>query len=159
MIPPNLSELLAEPRYRQYLKKIPTPTPCTSGFPWQVWAVRRSGKWGSRLCETYQDAYRATLDLYRSHSFQDICITSRSRIFPEPGKWVVKGFGKDAHRVFVPTLRFWSPQFEWCGRCRRPTRFRYCPEGHRALRDAPILTSDDPYRCYYCGARRSLAGV
>ena len=158
MIPPTLSELLSEPDYKKYLKKIPEAVPST-GSPWQVWAHKNSGKWGSRLCESYPDAYRCTLQLYRSAEYRDICITSRSRIFPEPGEWVVKGSGRDTYRVFIPLFTFWGPQFEWCGRCRRPTRFRYCPEGHRALRDAPILTQDEPYRCYYCGARRSLAGV
>lgn len=158
MIPPTLRVLLNNQRYRAYLKKIPRVTPSSSGFPWQVWAQKTNGKWASRLCPTYPDSYKLVTELYPDSNYKDLCIVSRSRVFPEPGRLAVRGSGKDSYTVFVPSLRFWDPAFEWCGRCRRPTRFRYCPEGHRALKNAPAITFDEPYRCYYCGARRSLAG-
>jgi hypothetical protein len=142
--PPCLRELLAVPVYRTYFRQVPSrPTSVPLRNPWQVWAFNsESERWGSRLCTAYRDAYAFTRELYQQPKYEDICVVSRSHIYDLPPQ--LKGL--------------WDPyRFDWCGRCRRPTIFRNMLN-HRALKDAPVLTREEPFRCYYCGARRVLAG-
>lgn len=145
--PPCLRELLAEPLYKAYFKKRPPePTAQTLNHPWQVWAFNeQTGKWGSKHCSTYPDAYTFVRKLYVKPEYADIAIVSRAVIHPLP-------------RAFK-LAELWDPyRYDWCGRCRRPTIFRYMPSGHRALHSAPAITTDEPYRCFYCGVRKLLAG-
>lgn len=145
--PPTLRELLVNPLYKAYFKKpVSDPPGVALNNPWQVWAYNGdTERWGSRLCTTYADAYDFTRKLYRDHAYVDLCIVSRARIHELP-------------RQFKLT-ELWDPyRFDWCGRCRRPTIFRYTDKPHRALRNAPAITTDEPFRCYYCGVRKVLAG-
>jgi hypothetical protein len=48
-------------------------------------------------------------------------------------------------------------RYPWCPRCRRPTYYGAFTEKHHALRLQPALTTDEPFRCYYCGIRKEMA--
>lgn len=145
--PPVLRQLLAEPEYRDYLKRKPALVLPTLKNPWQVWGLKGDkgrAQWRSRLCSSYDQAYSLTRRLYGDHDYLDLCIVSRSVLYPFPdslsGLWSV------------------TSGWTWCCRCRRPSTFRYMPEGHRALKSAPALTTDETFRCYYCGARKTFSG-
>jgi DNA-directed RNA polymerase subunit RPC12/RpoP len=145
--PPTLRELLANDLYKAFFKKRPPePVPSPLNHPWQVWAYNgETERWGSRLCKSYPDAYKFTRELFATGKYVDIAIVSRTIIHDVPRP--------------LKLAQPWDPyQFDWCGRCRRPTIFRYMPSGHRALHNAPAITTDEPYRCYYCGVRKVLAG-
>lgn len=147
--PPTLRQLLAFPLYRAYLKKVPPmPDAVALRNPWQVWAYNETTeRWGSAVCETYRDAYLKTATLNRSPQYTDIAIVSRTILHPMPR---VLRLNAEWHTLY-------DARYDWCQRCRRPTVFRYV-QNHRALRDAPALTTEDPLRCYYCGARKCFAG-
>lgn len=145
MVPPAYRELMADPVYRAYAKKRPR-LPLTVSHPgaWLVVAHRppsdSGATWGTRTMDDYADAYRWVRDRVTvGVEFDDAAIVSRRKLFTPPS-----GFRWDRNR------------YSWCGRCRRPTIFRHVAK-HHALRGA-ILTDDEPYRCYYCGAREVFAG-
>jgi DNA-directed RNA polymerase subunit RPC12/RpoP len=161
--PPILRDLLSFDSYRQYFRTNPPMPANLLNNPWQVWGHKSDNSgWSSWCVKTYRDAYGIVKEWYnQTHIYDDLCIVSRTVLFKEPGEWKVIGHGKDAENHFFPKFKgLWdSNHYEWCMRCRRPTLFEYWHEPtHRALKAAPILTQDEPYRCYYCGARRSFAG-
>lgn len=138
-MPPTLRELLADPVFRMYYKKEPRlPESLQWGEPWQMWAVTHDGRWGTRKFETYAEAWAKTIEFYRQpDKFRDVCIVSRRVMFDPPPR------------------AFWSAsKFSWCSRCRRPSEFRQRSPQHHALRSMPVLTDDNPRRCYYCGIRK-----
>lgn len=145
--PPTFQQLVkGYPAYRKYLRRRPKPNASQKlNHPWQIWTLRDDRRWRSRLCVDYDEAYGIVVGLYRQESPPvDIYLISRTTLYKQPLS--LMGLVRD------------YPQLEWCGRCRRPTTFRYMPEGHRALRGAPVLTTDEAYRCYGCGIRRSMGG-
>lgn len=145
LVPPTYEELLEDPVYASYAKKRPrVPENVRHGNPWMIVARRRpdaeGATWALKMMPDYADAYRRVSKLLESGKFEDVAIVSRRVLFKPP-----KGFD-------------WNTGlFAWCGRCRRPSLFRECTR-HHALRNAPVLTEDEPERCYYCGARRVFAG-
>ncbi len=147
--PPTFRQLIQEPLYRRYLRRVPRFSPCDLTHPWQVWglqatAVTPTPHWKSRLCDTYNEAYFLARQLHgKRDEYLDICMVSRSILHPFP---------RSLRGLYDPSL------YTWCARCRRPSTFRFMPEGHRALKGAPTITNDEPYRCYYCGIRKNMGG-
>ena len=145
--PPTMRELLDDPFFKPWMMTIPRLSPnLQTGQPWSVWARMRDGRWRGANVETYAQGWSIVVKAVRNHdAYEDVAIISRRQVFV-PGN----------------ALRWnhhpWSYGFDWCGRCRRPTSYGIRPN-HHALRKAPVLTMDDPYRCYYCGARRALDDV
>lgn len=139
-MPPTLRELLNDPVFRLYYQRVPRlPENLQWGEPWQVWAVTHDGRWGSRLYVEYRDAWAKVMDCYKNPAkFRDVCIVSRRMMFDPP------------RHAFWPASRF-----NWCSRCRRPSEFRQRSPEHHALRSQPVLTDDEPRRCYYCGIRKT----
>lgn len=156
--PPTLHDLVKIPQYRDYLRILPEmPEGVDLNNPWQVWARKVEAGWTSRLCTDYTTAYAIVRYLLRqTDKYDDVCIVSRSVLFGEPGRLVVTAgsyteFVSDFHGAWDPDL------YPWCARCRRPTVYRVYQAVHRALRTAPVISADEPFRCYYCGARRIFA--
>jgi hypothetical protein len=136
MKPPSLRQLLEDPIYRSFIKTIPVLSPnLTNGNPWAVWARSTEGPWRGSNFPTYRDAWAVVVKALRNPGYEDVTIISRRQLFPPPIHF------------------YWDYHYEWCSRCRRPTTFAIRPR-HHALRSAPVMTLDDPYRCYYCGMRR-----
>ena len=139
-MPPTLSELLDVPVFRLYYLRPPQlPENLTWGQPWMVWAVNHDGRWGRKLFETYRDAWAKVVSLYKDQDrIRDVCVVSRRMMFAPPQR---------------ATWR--ASVYSWCSRCRRPSEFRQRSPEHHALREAPVLTDDEPRRCYYCGIRKT----
>jgi hypothetical protein len=139
MKPPTIRELLEDPAYRKYVKVVPhLPDNLRHGNPWAVWALARNGRWRGGKFHTYRDAWNVVVKAVRNDQIEDVSIISLRWPFHQPLE-----------------ARFpWN--FEWCYRCRRPTTYEWCLS-HHALKAAPVLTEDDPYRCFYCGVRRAYA--
>jgi len=148
ILPPTLHELLTFPDYERYFSVPPVMPSCVElRNPWQVWGQKWEGGWATKLCTEYPTAYRLTCDLLtKTDVYSDVCLVSRSVLHPCP----------------IPLRNLWPQEFEWCARCRRPTVYQegLIPKGTRKRGMAgPVLTADEPYRCYYCGARRFFASL
>src|SRR5688500_13269327 len=137
--PPTLNNLLEDPVYRAYVKRVPfLPENLRHGSPWAVWAQRTNGRWAGGMFATYADAWRVVVKAVRSENVRDVALVSRRWLFSAP-----EGFVWD------------DRTFEWCGRCRRPTTF-VTQYTHHALKGVP-LSEEDPRRCYYCGVRKAFS--
>lgn len=146
MKPPTIHMLLEDPIYRAFVKRNADHQLAVNlrqGEPWQVWArtTEDPARWRGARFSSYPDAWASLVKAVRNRArYADVTIVSRRQLFTPP-----PGLNRET----------WPRQFEWCGRCRRPSYFAYRPR-HHALRDAPVLTEDDPYRCFYCGVRRAF---
>lgn len=144
LIPPTIHELLDDPVYRRYVKRRPSlPVNVQHGTPWAFWVRTKpvgeqAGKWRGTKTETYDEAWGLLVKAFRANEkYADAVVVSRRVFFAPP-----EGFT-------------WDVGYDWCGRCRRPSTFRE-RFSHHALRDAPCVTTEDAYRCYFCGVRRII---
>lgn len=146
LTPPSLRMLWDDDTYRSFLERKPRlPTNLQHGQPWMVAArwtddyiyeMNKSRAWAHRNYCDYFQALDFALELLDRRAIADVAVISR-------------------RKLYQPFVNFtWEPRFSWCGRCRRPTLFRKTSAAHHALRNAPAITLEDPYRCYYCGMRR-----
>jgi len=149
IVPPTLRELLTIPAYEQYFSSPPVMPHCVElRNPWQVWGRKYAGGWASKICPEYPVAYNLTCALLtKTDTYSDVCLVSRSVLHPCP----------------IPLRNLWPQEYEWCARCRRPTVYQ---EGRiprrtkqRNIAGPVVVTTDEPYRCYYCGARRFFASL
>jgi hypothetical protein len=148
VLPPTLRELVRDPIYRPYFTHRPKLYACQARVDARPWAVYgrlmvadedAAPRWRAGTYRTYHDAFAVVKDALRNdQTYTDVALVSRSVLYHPP--------------VGLVWTR-WGARLEWCGRCRRPTYYRKRPN-HHALRHAPVLTSDEAYRCYYCGMRR-----
>lgn len=143
-MPPDIRSLLEDNVYQKYFNRVPKlPENIRHGNPWRIVARRMPGApgaiWALKDVPTYADAWRRVGIMMGTADWEDIAIVSRRKTFRPP-----VGFEWNTSR------------YEWCGRCRRPSIFRPM-ERHPAMRDAIVLTVDEAVRCFYCGARRTIA--
>jgi len=162
--PPTMRELLDDPVYRAYAKKVP-PIPQTlrHGNPWQLWVRTVRGTWKTGQFPTYADAWKVLVRQVKdSTEAADVCLVSKRVFFAPPGEWEdykvrVREEGKppriEVRSRWVTTFA-WDAGMEWCGRCRRPTRFMPLSERHHAIRKMGVFSPDSNERCMYCGIRR-----
>lgn len=135
---------------------------------WQVWIASEpshsqheghaSFRWKGGKFHTYREAYAVVAKALKAKTsdnkpkYYDMSISSRIQLF-------------SPHHTLTPDLQaitsshnmlttYTSENLEWCGRCRRPTMFEWAMRSHHALRSSPAITTDDPYRCFYCGIRK-----
>lgn len=131
--PPTMRELLDDPIYKKMLLTIP------QNDNWAVYALKTNGRWVGRIYESYREAFemmRTIIAPMNREHYRDVSLVSRASLHQPPVKFI------------------WETHtFDWCGRCRRPTTYKR-DQGLHALRDAPILSTDEPYRCFYCGMRK-----
>lgn len=147
--PPTLVQLLDDPTYGAYARRDPRMPPgVRSRAPWQLIGRRppdaQQSTWALLRVPSYADAWRRAKRMVGSEQFEDVSICSRGAMFRPP-----VGFA-------------WDLRFDWCCRCRRPSLFRpmvlhpVVRAGiDAALRDAIMLASEAPRRCYYCGIRQT----
>jgi hypothetical protein len=144
-VPPSWDELMNDPIYRAWIKRVPKlPVNVAHGEPWMIVAKRTSeapgASWATKKMTVYADAYRRVRRMSLTDEFEDLAIVSRRMLFRPPMDFT------------------WNTnRYSWCGRCRRPSTFRFA-YSHFALRGAPVLAELDIHRCYYCGAREVFAG-
>lgn len=164
LTPPTLRELLDMPAFRSYMRKPPPlPAPLRHGNPWQVWVRTTRGTWKTGQFPTYAQAWMTTARKVRKDpDTSDVSLVSRRVFYAPPGEWEsykvrVKGKGEVKPHIetrwrWLTTIE-WDAGLDWCGRCRRPSRFMPLHEGHHALRRAPVIAPDDNLRCMFCGIR------
>jgi hypothetical protein len=141
--PPSIHSLMLDPVYAKFMKTIPRlPESISHGNPWQVWVQRDNGKWATTRTPTYRDAWSHFRRAYDNpDAFIDVAITSRRRFFGPP-----------AHYVWDVNA------YPWCPRCRRPSVFHETMV-HHALKFSSVISSDEPYRCHFCGIRKAIVGT
>lgn len=140
--PPTMRDLLDDPVYRKFVRTVPRlASNLAHGTPWAVWARKTDGRWMGGEFSTYADAWAVVVKKVRDTTFEDVAVVSKRQLF----RTIPAGYRPP-----------WG--FDWCSRCRRPTTYAIRP-GHHGLRKAPAITTDEPYRCYYCGARAVLASI
>lgn len=163
LTPPTMRQLLDDPVFRSYMRRPPQlPVVLRHGNPWQLWVRTIRGTWKTGQMPTYADAWRATARRVRDdEDAADVCLVSRRVFFGPPGQWEsykvrITEKGKSSRIEtrwrWVHTFH-WEPGLEWCGRCRRPSRFLPLPNTHHALRRAPAVSGEDNERCMFCGIR------
>lgn len=162
-LPPTLRQLLEDPIYRKMFRTPPRLSfvqTVAGARPWAVYLRMTTEdaegdlvtRWRGARCIDYPTAFKFARDQLRAEdsdgdggavpTYSDIAVVSRAVLYPPP-----PGFD-------------WRLQYAgghlmgWCGRCRRPTNFRYRPK-HHALKNAPARTRDDAKSCYYCGMRQA----
>jgi len=142
-LPPDIRELLQVPEFLRMMKTAPwLPQNLRQGDPWRLWALKNDGVWVTLEYPTYADAWRVLVKAVRApERFQDAAIVNKRRMTAPP----------DGLERALRRAGFTGP---WCPRCRRPTYFGAFKPTHHALRLMPVLSEDEPFRCYYCGIRR-----
>lgn len=145
LVPPTWDELMNDLVYASWVRRIPKlPENIAHGDPWMIVARRRESAsgttWGTKKMPVYADAYRRVQRMRTTNEFEDFAIVSLRKLFRPP-----IGFTWNTNR------------FSWCGRCRRPSTFRFA-YSHFALKGALVLAEVDIHRCFYCGAREVFAG-
>src|SRR6478735_4168106 len=108
----TLPQLLRDEEYATYFKRNTRVYEHAGENPWQIVALRNDGKWANGFRPDFVSAFKAVKKLKSTGLYRDYSIVSRNRIFKTPALL--------AERLCDPV----SGQ-EWCGRCRRPTTFRY----------------------------------
>lgn len=143
-LPPTIHELLDMPEFRAMMKTNPwIPPSMRWGNPWRLWALKDSGVWVLKEYPTYADAWRVALKAIRA-DYPDVAIVSKRFLVPPKN-------------VLRRALEFRHPFFPWCPRCRRPTYYGAYTAKHHALRLSPVIPTDEPFFCYYCGIRKVFA--
>lgn len=130
---------MGDPIFRMYYcRRLTLPDSLQWGEPWQLWAVNHDGQWGMRMYADYGEAWGKLTKIYKDPDrFRDVTLVSRRVLHAPP-----------------PKLVWNAARYPWCSRCRRPSEFRERSPQHHALRLQPVLTDDEPRRCYYCGMRK-----
>lgn len=161
--PPTMRELLEDPAYRSYVRKVPfIPANLRHGDPWQIWVRTIRGTWKTGQFPTYADAWKATVRRVKNDpDAADVCLVSKRVFYAPPGVWEdykvrVTEQGKkpriETRSRWVTTLT-WDVGLDWCGRCRRPSRFIPLSERHHAIRKMAVMAAEDNLRCMFCGIR------
>lgn len=165
----TLHELLEDNIYARWLARTPLPTPAPKGMlprppVWTVWVKQEGKRWRRFNFSDYQKAYAwlmknlpkledAALANLRSQQGPPIV-----KVGERPG--TITREGKKV-KVMVPIRKHWTAlrassmlheDEEWCGHCRRPTRFGFYRR-HHAL--SPRTFALHERRCSLCGARLS----
>lgn len=164
--PPGIHELMDDPQFRAYMKKIPpTHHANVGGEPWRLWVNATEGRWLTRTYASYPDVWPVFLKHFRDG--RDVTITSRRVFYAPPGEWYrVKvrkprrptPDDKSTTQVVIETrwrqTFFWDGlDLHWCGRCRRPVYWMPLFPDHHALRKYPAVSTEDNVRCMICGIR------
>lgn len=121
------------------------------GQKWPKYQAK--GEWARGLRATFAEATTLYDEIMDTERFRDASIVSRGVVYPWPHEdvWDV------SERSWSKRAKYsWAPDpHSWCGRCRRPTVYRMCPDGHPALRGFPVITPN-VRRCHFCGLQEGF---
>lgn len=139
--PTTLHSLLDDAQYLDYFSRYVKLHPTPAMQPrWLIMAQANDGTWKRGLKESFISARRTAEKLLGTPEIRDLSIIARPKIFKEPS-WMA---------------RLTEPGDEWCGRCRRPSRFiEYNGTRHPAIPTASLIV-DNMNRCYFCGLREGF---
>jgi hypothetical protein len=145
VMPPTLRDLIRESdAFKALMKTRPSlPGHLQYGNPWMLWAKTVRNTWVNPHFPTYDLAWKTAVEMMRDHDeIVDVSLISKRVLFAPP-------------RTLLPLVREYNMLgFDWCGRCRRPTKFRMSTSRHHAIRKYAAVTDEDPSRCYFCGQRK-----
>jgi DNA-directed RNA polymerase subunit RPC12/RpoP len=164
----TMRQLMDDPIYRAYMKKVPPVDGFNPNPAWQIWVEEDNRRWLTATFATYAEVWPVFVKRYR-YKMGDPTITSRRTFYAPPGEWykvrvklstprVSPSGVKTTHRIedrWRQTFHWNDYRAEWCGRCRRPVEFRPLFETHHALKRFPVISDEDNIRCPICGIRRS----
>lgn len=158
----SIRELMNDPIYRAYMKKVPPNTQPHNRTPaWRIWVQSDTRAWLTKQ-GTYQELWPVFVRFLRNGN--DVTLTNVRAFYAPPGEWYLQKVRRptpqDPKRIVVEDrwrqVFSWKDPFaEWCGRCRRPVQFRPLFETHHALKRFPVVCDEDNVRCPICGIRRA----
>lgn len=143
-----MRQLLEDPIYRAWIRKIPTARFFyPSGKPWRLWVQRETGGgWAMQDFKSYAKAFNHMNRLLKQ-GVHDAALGCKGEEFKPP---VVKDKKVNKRRYHIPAFPGQNAGHRWCGYCRRPTIFAYFKR-HHALPGRDITNYDR--RCAVCGHR------
>lgn len=159
----SIRQLMDDPIYRAYMKKVPPVEKHNANPAWQLWVNPEGNRWLTATYQTYRDAWPTFTGQFKQG--REATLTSRRVFYAPPGEFKVVKVklarptpSGTTHRIEERWRQtfFWDDyRAEWCGRCRRPVTFRPLFETHHALKRWPVVSDEDNMRCPICGIRRS----
>ncbi len=168
--PPTMRELMDEPAFAAYMATPPNTRVdygrgrvrehpgLTGSAPWQLVVRTDTGAIRTARFDTYTAGYDRFRSMLDRDDVADVTLMARRMFFAPPGHWVTRKF-REASTGRVVLRDIWVdyfswPGFDWCTRCRRPSRFMELPPNHYVFRLNPVMrTDEDPFRCITCGIR------
>ena len=158
----NVQNLMKDPVYRSYMKRVPTLPAHSAGKPWKLWVHTPEDRWLTKDFGSYREVW--PVFIARMKAGHDVTIVSKRLFFAPPGEYYSVRVklrqptpSGTTHRVeerWRQTFEWPDIRLQWCGRCRRPVRWARLRENHHALRTFPVVTEEDNMRCTICGIRR-----
>jgi len=154
----TIHELLEDPVYRKYFCTVPQlPAVKRLAEPWRLY-VRSDRGWAKKDFFEYKDAFR--LFSAKRANILDAAIVCRPMLWTPPTR-VVKIKNKfHANGQQITKEVSWQPKLEghdedhrWCGRCRRPTVFKYFARHHALTGEAAAMMDQGARRCTICAIR------
>lgn len=157
----SIHELLDDPVYKKYFCTVPKlPAVTRLSPPWRLYAKVEGRGWAKRDFETYPQAFRAFSKL--RPTLLDAAIVCLPMTLEPPTK-IVRVKGKFVKGVQVTREVLWQPNLanqpddhHWCGRCRRPTVFRFFTQHHAFRGENAMLMDPTVRRCVICGIRLEM---
>lgn len=157
----TIHELLEDPIYRKYFSTVPKlPAVPRLAPPWRLYLKNTEGRWLKLDCEQYAQAFKV-FKANRDKAI-DAAIVCRPMTLPPPTK-VVRVKGKYVNGVQVTREVLWQPNLageddahSWCGRCRRPTVFKFFTQHHAFRGEQTQLMDPSVRRCVICGIRLEM---
>ncbi len=159
----TIKELLRDPQYREYFKKIPKLPPhyTPENLPWKLIILKKGETaWRSKKFGTYQEAFAGLKTVLPT--IDNAAINCRPLGFMPPirtvrvkGKYeMVRGHKRQVIRslVWKPKLGADMEPHQWCPHCRRPTIFRYATRAVTRSQSQFVMPASEPaLRCVICG--------
>ncbi len=160
----TLLELLEDPVYKKYFCTVPQlPNVPRLVEPWRLYVRSESG-WRKKDFWKYKEAF--VFYSGRKTQFQDAAIVCRPLILPPPtrvvklkGKYHKNGQQMTKEIIWQPKLAEHPEDHYWCGRCRRPTVFKYFSRHHAFTGENAALMDPNAKRCLICGLRLESMGT
>lgn len=163
----TIQELLRDPEYREYFKKVPKLPPhiMRAGKPWKLMVLKKGESvWRSKRFNTYADAFAGLKKMLPS--LENAAINCPSVGFMPP----VKNFKlkkRDRWGNVLLVTKAWQPPITddmephyWCPHCRRPSVFRIAvPKSTRMGETYFTPTPEPALRCMICGASDRIVNL
>lgn len=163
----TIHELLRDPQYREYLKKVPKLPPHYKPElkPWKLIVLKKGETaWRSKRMGTYVEAFNGLKKMLPI--IEDGTICSPALPFMPPVKtYKIKGKFDNRGRPMLKSV-IWQPRIDadmmphnWCPYCRRPTVFRMAVRSTKISGGFVTPPSEYALRCGICGASESIVNM
>lgn len=160
----TIQELLRDPQYRAYFRKVPRLPEHYSeeSLPWKLIILKpNESVWRSKRFGTYADAFAGLKKVLPN--IVNGAINCPPLGFMPPTRTVrLKNQYDKKNRQVVKTL-LWKPQISsdmeqhnWCSHCRRPTLFRSAILSRPQKNGFHTIKGEPALRCIMCGASERI---